>query len=250
LLTAFVKALAAEFCRVALFRVKGNRLQGHHQLGFELTRDITKVVMPLSIDSLLTRAAASGEIEAVTLTATESADASHAPFGGTPSYALALPVVVHGETLAIVYADDSGQAEKKGAPVAHELRGRFAALLLQHASALLMQRTTELKKLAELGEYATMLLKEIEQMYAADADAGKKGADLRKRLKENLECARRMYAQRVEMEGPSAAALLEEQLVALVEARGDTPFSRDLATTGGVANPARDRASRTAAEAS
>ena len=35
--------LAAEFPRVALFRVKGNRLEGAHQIGFDLTHDIGKV---------------------------------------------------------------------------------------------------------------------------------------------------------------------------------------------------------------
>jgi hypothetical protein len=34
--------LAAEFPRVALFRVKGNRLEGTHQIGFDLNNDIGK----------------------------------------------------------------------------------------------------------------------------------------------------------------------------------------------------------------
>ena len=38
--------LAAEFPRVALFRVKGNRLEGAHQIGFDLANDIGKVIIP------------------------------------------------------------------------------------------------------------------------------------------------------------------------------------------------------------
>ena len=63
----------------------------------------------------------------------------------------------------------------------------------------------------KLREYATMLLSEIEQMYVADVGAGKKGEDLQNRLKESLECARRIYGQRVAMEGPAAAAVATDR---------------------------------------
>jgi hypothetical protein len=53
--------------------------------------------------------------------------------------------------------------------------------------------------------------------------------DLRSRLKDNLDCARRLYAQRVTSDGVAIAApLLDEQLVALQAARASTSFGRDL----------------------
>ena len=59
-LATLSEQLAAEFPRVAMFRVKGNRLEGAHQIGFDLTNDIGKVVIPLAMDSSLSRAVTSG----------------------------------------------------------------------------------------------------------------------------------------------------------------------------------------------
>src|SRR5439155_16212288 len=72
-LTEIVSGLSTEFARVALFCVRGNRLEGEHQVGFDFKGDITNVAMPLSVDSLLTRAATSGRIER--LSANELKDA-------------------------------------------------------------------------------------------------------------------------------------------------------------------------------
>ena len=44
-LTTLVEQLAAQFPRVALFRVKKSHLQGEHQIGFDLKTDIAKVVI-------------------------------------------------------------------------------------------------------------------------------------------------------------------------------------------------------------
>ena len=57
LLAALVRHLSSEFSRVALFRVKANRLEGEHQVGFDLTTDVSKLVIPFNVDSLITRAA-------------------------------------------------------------------------------------------------------------------------------------------------------------------------------------------------
>jgi hypothetical protein len=112
-LTTLTEQLAADFCRVALFRVKGNRLEGEHQIGIDLPADVAKVMMPLGMDSLLTRAATSGE--SMRLTGRELADSSRAPFAGAPTCALALPIVVNGETFAVV-CGRSGQADADRAP--------------------------------------------------------------------------------------------------------------------------------------
>jgi chromosome segregation ATPase len=228
-LTKMVKALSREFTRVALFRVRGNRLEGQEQEGFDSKTDIAKVVMPLGMDSLLTRAVNSGTIEQ--LTGSDLADSSAAPFGGDPTCALALPVLVHGERLGILYADDSGAADPD--PAARDLKAAFGDAMLQHGVALLMRLTSELRTLAELRTYAASLLTEMEQMYLSDARAGKTGGDLRKRLKDNLEYARSIYANRIALECPDAAALLDDQLTAMADAQQDTPFGGDLAIVAG-----------------
>lgn len=228
-LTTLIEQLAAQFPRVALFRVKKSHLQGEHQIGFDLKTDIAKVVMPLGMDSLLSRAASSGSIER--LSAEELKKAS-VPFSGSPENALALPIAVGGDPLAIVYVDDSGAPA--GAAGEIEVNVRFAEAMQQHAIALLSRLTSELKTLAELKTYAASLLRELEQMYAADVQTGIDGSNMQARLKGNLEYARSIYSSRIALEGADAAALLDDELGALIAAQHDTPFGRDLAAAAGV----------------
>jgi hypothetical protein len=243
-LTTLTEQLAADFSRVALFRVKGNRLEGEHQIGIDLPADVGKVVMPLSMDSLLTRAATSGAL--LRLTGAELADSSRAPFAGAPTCALALPLIVNGEPLAVVYADDSGQGDSDRPPVDLERSGRVADALRQHTVALLSRLTSELKALAELKAYAALLLKEMEDMYKADVDAGQTGETLLNLLRSNLEYARSIYTSRVTNEGTDATSLLEDQITALIESRSDSKFVSDLAAalgrTGAEAPQARKSA--------
>ncbi len=240
-LTTLVEQLAAQFPRVAMFRVKGNHLQGEHQIGFDSKTDIAKVMMPLGMESPLTRVVTSGRIER--LSASVLAESTGALFSGTPTCALAIPITTGGETLAVIYADDSGAA-RADAPDAVESSVRVADAMQQYAIALLMRRTNELKMRAELRAYVASLVDEIEQMYESDVAGGKSGVDLQARLKANVEYARSIYANRVTMEGADAAGLLEDQLAALIDARRDTPLARDLAAM-------LDRApARRAAEAS
>jgi ElaB/YqjD/DUF883 family membrane-anchored ribosome-binding protein len=88
-----------------------------------------------------------------------------------------------------------------------------------------MHQTTR-NDLTELREYATMLVNEIEHVYEADIIAGAAEASISERLRENLRCARQIYAQRVVEEVPAAAGLLEERLSQMVHT--PTPFAHDL----------------------
>lgn len=230
-LTTLTEQLAADFCRVALFRVKGNRLEGEHQIGIDLPADVAKVVMPLGMDSFLTRAATAGQL--MRLSGEELADSSRAPFAGAPSCALALPIVVNGEPIAVVYADDSGQAENERPPIDLERSARVADALRQHAVALLTRLTNELKAVAELRAYADLLLKEMEQMYNADVEAGQTGEPLVTSLRSNLDYARSIYASRVTTEGADAESLLDDQIGVLIDARHDSAFGKDLAAAIG-----------------
>ena len=229
--------LAAEFPRVALFRVKGNRLEGAHQIGFDLTNDIGKVVMPLAMDSLLTRAVTSGHTERLS----GDVDTSGLPFGGSPTFALAMPIVVDGDAIAIVYADDfsEGRGEPRGED---EINVKFAEALRQHTVALLLRLTSELKAMAELRAYAVSLLGEIEQMYESDVSSGKQGDELKKSLHSNLEYARSIYANRAQFESPAAGALLDVQLAVMIDSHSSRPFGQDLAAVAEWASAAMPRA--------
>jgi len=237
LFAALVKALSSEFPRVALFRVKSNRLEGEHQFGFDLQADVTKLVIPMNVDSLITRAASSGVVEE--LTGRELEDTSRAPFGGTPAAAIALPIVFQGETLAVVYADSDPPAEERG-PAAHDASVGFAKLLVRAAVVLLMRLSQELKTLNELREYAALLMQEAEAMYGADIEAEKPDDERRSRLRDTIECARQLYAQRASLEGTAAAQLLDDRIAAAIDADPVTPFARDLAAIAG--EPGRSNA--------
>jgi hypothetical protein len=241
LLAALVRQLSGVYSRVALFRLKGNRLEGEQQIGFDLSTDVTKLVIPLSVDSLIARAAASGTVES--LTGIELDDSRHAPFGTSASAAMAIPIVVRKDTLAVLYAEEPGDPSSAGeavAPIAQH--ATFAKLLVRHAVAMLMRLTEELKALTDLREYASMLLQEAEQMYVADAEAGKPEDELRRRLTDTIECARQLFGQRASMDGPAASSLLDDEIVATIESQAGTPFARDLAAAAGES----ERAGRTA----
>ena len=245
LFAALVRHLASEFSRVALFRMKGNRLEGEDQIGFDDTTDVTKIVLPLNMDSLITRAASSGSFEQ--LMGDELEDSSRAPFGGTPTVALAMPISFQGETLAVVYADSDQPISDRGA-AGHEASIGYAKLMVRTAGVLLMRLSQELKMLNELRDYAAMLLQEAQEMYSADVQAEKSEDERRSRLRDTIECARQLYAQRAALEGSAAATLFDDRMTAVIETGGSTPFAHDLAAIAGT--PERHIDQRRAAEAS
>ena len=160
ILAALASALASDFSRVALFSVKGKRLEGVLQIGFESTSDISKIVIPLTPTSLLAKAMLSDRVEAFPA---DELDASvRGPFGGTPEYVLALPIAVHGETLAVVYADDSGQSKAECARPSD--RAKFAELLRRYAIPCLAKHAPKAERPEELSTYAKLLLDEVEYM--------------------------------------------------------------------------------------
>ena len=246
-MAALIEALASDFARVAHFRVKGNRLEGVHQVGFDFKNDISKVAIPLTMDSLVTRAVASDRVEA--FAARELADNVRPPLGGDPDSALALPIKVHEETLAVIYAEDASHSP--GDSAAFGQWAKVAELVRRQAVPVLEKLSVEPKVLAELRAYATLLLDEIEHMYTSEVSQGKKSADLKNGLKANLQCAREIYGQRVASQGPRAATVLDERLATVLEARASTPFGKDLAAIAGKTSAAPEqRSSRVASQAS
>jgi hypothetical protein len=240
-----IDALATEFSRVALFDVNGNHLEGRRHSGFDLAADISKVSVPLTVDSPLTKAVRDGRVHG--LTARELTDTTRALFGGSPTFVLVLPVAVRGQVTAVLYADDSEQAQSE--LVTPALRVKFAEVLLWHTVPLLTKLSLEWEALAEFREYAESLVNDLESVYTADA-AKHKPAELRDRLQHNLEYARTRFAERVEGEGPAAARLLDDQLAAAIKAKAATPFARDVAALIGAGAPSSKGRARAAAEAS
>ncbi|MGE5359614.1 MAG: hypothetical protein ACM3NQ_11400 [Bacteroidales bacterium] len=228
MLTALVEALAVQFSRVALFRVQSNHLEGVRQVGFDLRADISQVLVPRTMDALVTEAVSSARIE--TRSAADGPVVTGMPFGGTPEYALALPLVIDGQAIAVVYADDADQPHREF--TAPEIRLKYAQLLQCHALPLLTRVADRAKALSEMNEYADLLLRELEQTHAADAqldDDERLG-----QLRDNIDYARQLYSQRAAAEGPHVVALFEQQLMSAAELHANTQFSRDVAAVVGV----------------
>jgi hypothetical protein len=228
LLASLVRQLSVEFARVAVFRVKGNRLEGEYQIGLDQTTDVTKLVLPLNMDSLITRAASSGIVEQ--LKGSDLDDSSRAPFAGKPAMALALPVAFQNETFAVVYADSDHEEREDQS---YDAAAGFAKLMVRTTTVLLLRLSQELKTLTELRDYAAMLLQEAEEMYNADMQTDRSDEERRSRLQDTVECARQLYAQRAALEGPAAAGLLDDRIAAAIEAEEPNRFARDLAAIVG-----------------
>jgi hypothetical protein len=143
-MTAVVSGLSREFSRVALFRLRGARLECVSHAGFEFEGDISKVVIPMSVDSLLTRSVNSRTTQSFLSGTSETP--CNAPFGGAPACALALPLVSGEGTVAVIYADDSDQLEFGSVPA--PLLVKFAELVWQHAILVLQRASAAQKTLA------------------------------------------------------------------------------------------------------
>lgn len=243
ILQALLESLATEFTRVAVFDVNAHRLEVSRHTGFDGAGDMAKVVVPLTMQSPLTRAVKDGRVQG--LTSRELTETTRALVGGSPAFVLVLPVPIRGEVKAVIYADDSDQAPNE--LVTAERRVRFAEILLWHTVPLLARLALEDEALGEFREYAASLVNDLESVYVADA-AKHKGAELRKRLQLNLQYARRRFTERVQAEGPAAARLLDEQIALAIDRRGATPFGRDLAAAASGADA--DRHPQAAADAS
>ena len=142
-LTALFDGLGREFSRVALFAVRAGRLEGVQQAGFDFEQDISKVVVPMSSDSLLGRTVTSGRIE-VALAGISSVSTGM-PFGGEPGCAIALPIFIGGGVVAAMYADDSDRLEF--ASTAPQALVKYAELLLMHATLVLFRISSEQRAL-------------------------------------------------------------------------------------------------------
>lgn len=202
--------------RVVVFRAKGNHLEGERGIGVDSAVDVTKLMIPTGVDSLLARAVSTGSLVRATR---EQLAAVPPPLGGTAAAALAIPIVLHDQLIAVLYADSPEDIS--------EARATATLLLTRHAAAALSRLARELKTLDELREYAVMLVDEVAQIYNADVEAGCSEPERLRRVRGSIDYARELYAHRAAIEGPSAATLFEKHLAAVREQ--DSLFARALA---------------------
>jgi hypothetical protein len=237
LLASVTEGLTHEFSRVAVIEIRGNRLHSGRHVGFD--RDLSADAIAQCADSLLARAFTSGQLETL-LTTTDADPATVLPFGGTPGCAIAMPLAVDGETVALIYADDSEAPEFEG--TAPHARMKYAELLRQHARLVLYRIFVEQRTVAELRGFAAMLVEELAFSHGQDVSAGLSSLECQHRLRTGLELSRGIYGQRVAGAPSAAAAFFNEELAARAEAATDSAFQRDLSgILGPTALPSRGR---------
>jgi hypothetical protein len=113
-LETFLGEFGRAFDRVALFAIRQNRLTGWRSRGFEPTTDVRNLIIPLTIESPLTRAASEGR----SIMLESAADNPETGlFGHDTSYKVAIPIYFKRRLVAIAYAEIAHrlQAESRGA---------------------------------------------------------------------------------------------------------------------------------------
>jgi hypothetical protein len=234
-----------EAARVAVVLARGGELRGWRFIGF--TPEIQQSAALIARDD-------SGVIgEALTTAAPASADTSGAlsspAFAALPGgrQCLAVPVIISGEAVAVLYADQ-GTGDQPDArpssltwPDAVELMVRYAARCLESATALKAVRLMGERPAAAPGgaassapadtanadggeegarRYARLLVSEIKMYHATAVDEGLRSRDLASRLGIEIERARVLYDQRIPAQFRSGRDHFHDELVQTL-ANGD-----------------------------
>jgi len=223
-LTVLVESFAQDLGRAALFSVQGGRLEGVRQVGLEFASDVSKLVVPLGMDSVLSDAVSSGRVQGLLgpgLTAR-----TRAMFGGAPGFALVVPVVIKGEPLALLYADDAGAPPNEA--VRPEQHMKLAELLLCQAVPRLPALLRSERAIAEHAGQTRKLLEQVEQGYVLEREEGIAASELSTRLGRRLKEARDIY-ERATGGSRDAMAIFAEQVAQLVRRHSGSPLGRDLA---------------------
>jgi hypothetical protein len=224
-LSALLTAAAAVAPRVALFVVNGRELQGWRAAGFG---DHSPASLRLSAGdgALLTTATTTG-------VAVSTATAAAPKFAalGTDRAALAVPIVVGGQSVAVLYADDGASQESEAPaswPEAMQILGVHASACLAFITAL---RTTQAIRATATGaardrvatpsteadssarRYARLLISEIKLYNENAVRLGREKRDLLARLRPEIERARRLYDERVSPAVAARGTYFHEELV-------------------------------------
>jgi hypothetical protein len=225
-LTSLTVSAASEAPRVALFVVNGSDLRGWKSAGFsgEASSLRAEVTDPGVLGEALRRR------EPV---ATSEAEGPAAPaFAELPRgrAAMAVPLLVGNQPVAVLYADDAAD----GTPAAPASWPEAIQILGRHASVTLAQLTAARaadamrRSIAPAGgqktpngaedgnsarRYARLLVSEIKLYNEAAVQVGRQKRDLLARLKPEIDRARQLYSQRISPAVDSRGTLFRQELV-------------------------------------
>ena len=231
-LGALLAAVAAEAPRAAIFIVDGERLQSFKSAGFGASSSVTIATGEVNLlhDALRRGAAVT----------TESGGGPAAPSFASLAAdraGLAVPIVVGDRAVAVLYADDGGDAVHEvpaSWPESVQILGRHASACLAYLTAVrsaqAMRMATAMGARGTQGSaadapdsvvedeggaqrYARLLVSEIKLYNEAAVQTGRQKRDLLTRLRPEIERARRLYEQRVPSAIPARGTFFQQELV-------------------------------------
>ena len=222
-LDALARGAQIEAGRAMVLLVRGDQLRGWAQAGFDqVVPDARALTLPLADAGLLATSVS-------TAAPVSSGAAERVPAPLTPAAAdrpgIAAPVMVDGRVVALVYADEGGDAAREVPSAWPE----HVELLARHASRCLEALTARQSVRASTGgvvagrdggqddesaqRYARLLVSEIKLYHEAVVDEGRRHRDLRARLDAPIARARHLSEQRVPSRVRSQADFFEAELV-------------------------------------
>jgi hypothetical protein len=225
-LTSLTSSAASEAPRVALFVLNGTELRGWKNAGFSIE--------PASLRAGAGDPGLLGEaIRRREPVVTSEAEGVAAPaFAELPPgrAAMAVPLLVGNQPVAVLYADDAADgtpAAPASWPEAIQILGRHASVTLAHLTAAraadAMRRSIapatgqKMPNGVEDGNtarrYARLLVSEIKLYNEGAVQMGRQQRDLLARLKPEIERARKLYSQRISPAVDSRGALFQQELV-------------------------------------
>jgi hypothetical protein len=226
-LDALVAAARDEAGRAALLVVKGSTLRGWSHAGFhDAMVPAVEIGVPASDSGLLGRALGARDRTTSTDLPIDSGLAS-TPFtlSSDDRVGIAVPLVVDGEPVGVLYADDDGDAERavpSAWPECIELLVRHAGRCLESLTARRASAPASLKSPSPdptrtdddgAKRFARLLVSEIKLYHAPLVDEGRRAHDLRQRLHDQIARARQLYDEKVPPAIRRDADYFEQELV-------------------------------------
>jgi hypothetical protein len=208
---------AAVAGRAALFLINGDRLAPWKAVAIPDV-DVRTVESSIGARDLFGRAIQSGHIEGA------GADLPAPPFARLPAgrTAVAVPLMVGGHAVAVLYADNGGDAKAApGWPDLVNILARYASTTIALRTAA---RTLDVLRggpdvIAADGEaesarrYARLLVSEIKLYNEGAVRVGRQQRDLRRRLRAEIDRAQRLYEDRVPADVNARQTYFQQELV-------------------------------------
>ena len=203
--------------RAALFLIDGDRLKAWKSSGIP-DIDVNTVESAITGRDLLARAIQAGRATPST------AELPAPPFARLPAdrEAFAVPVMIGGRAVAVLYADSGSKPAPQGSAAAVELLARHASTVVALRTAM---RTLDVLRGVPADtpnghadeqsarRFAKLLVSEIKLYNEAEVRAGRQQRDLRRRLRNEIDRAQRLYEERVPPALSARATYFQQELV-------------------------------------